>query len=188
MWYCIPSRESRSFLFSSSFTNISGCLLLDNIPRISCTTIRWECITAMHAVVSIKHDIQGQAGQQAKIRSCQAMMLDPRCLLQCTAGHPPQCRHEKVGRHLAPCNDGAHEGPGVGHGEEVAVLRCRVPCQEPRIEEKRQLRFQERPCCVCLPAPCMSEWDVSAATSDHQPRRWWQSCAAYSGRIPLHAG
>ena len=55
MWYCIPSRESRSFLFSSSFTNISGCLLLDKIPRISCTIVKWGRITAMHAIPNRKH-------------------------------------------------------------------------------------------------------------------------------------
>ena len=64
MWYCIPSRESRSFLFSNSFANISGCLLLDKIPRISCTIVKWGRITAMHAVAYIKHDRLGQAGQE----------------------------------------------------------------------------------------------------------------------------
>ena len=95
-------------------------------------------------------------------------MLDTSCSAQ--QGIRQGCRHVTMGRHLAPGNDGAHQGTGIGHGKEVAVLRCGVPCQQPHIEEQRQLRLYELPCCVCVPVPCMREWDISTATSDCQPQ------------------
>ena len=98
-------------------------------------------------------------------------MLDPRYLLHCTAGHRQHRWHEEAGRHLAPCNDGAHQRPGVGHGKEVAVVRCGVPRQQPHIEEEGKLRLNELSLFVRVPAPCMNEKNDIADTSDCQPCR-----------------
>ena len=97
-------------------------------------------------------------------------MLNLRYLLHCTAGHRQHCWHEEAGRHLAPCNDGAHQRPSIGHGEEEAVLRCGVPRQQPHIEEEGQLRLYELCLSACVPAPHMSEIHVIAAPSDCGPR------------------
>ena len=96
-------------------------------------------------------------------------MLIPDISCNSTAGHRQHCWHEEAGRHLAPCNDGAHQGPGIGHGEEVAVLGCGVPCQQPHIEEEGQLGLNELSFSVCVPAPYMRQRDVIAASSDCQP-------------------
>ena len=171
MWYCIPSRESRNFLFSSSLTNISGCLLLDKIPRISCRIAKWVASQLSMRVPAASMIDWGRLGRWTEgiMQGNDAGSETSNCKAQ--QGICQWCRHEEVGPHLAPCNDGANQGPCIRHGKEVAVLRCRVSRQQPHIEEERQLRLHELPCSVCVPAPCMSRWDVRAATSGRQPHR-----------------